>query len=108
MGERATRDTAFERCVLPEIEVLLSVAHSLTRNHAEAEDLVQDTLVRAYRAIAGFDGQYPAPGCSRSCATRTSTAIGVAALSYSVTRTWPPSGGPSRRAATAPMRSSTT
>lgn len=59
MRERATGDTAFERCVLPEIEVLLSVAHSLTRNHAEAEDLVQDILVHAYRAIAGFDGRYP-------------------------------------------------
>jgi len=39
--------------------VLLRVAHSLTRNHAEAEDLVQDTLLRAYRGIAGFDGRHP-------------------------------------------------
>ena len=45
--------------MLPEIEVLLRVANSLTRNHAEAEDLVQDTLLRAYRAIDGFDGRYP-------------------------------------------------
>jgi RNA polymerase sigma-70 factor (ECF subfamily) len=50
---------AFERYVLPEIEVLLRVANSLTRNHAEAEDLVQDTLLRAYRAIGGFDGRFP-------------------------------------------------
>jgi RNA polymerase sigma-70 factor (ECF subfamily) len=55
----ATDDTAFERYVLPEIEVLLRVAHSLTRNHAEAEDLVQDTLLRAYRGIGGFDGRHP-------------------------------------------------
>jgi RNA polymerase sigma-70 factor (ECF subfamily) len=55
----ATDDTAFERYVLPEIEVLLRVAHSLTRNHAEAEDLVQDTLLRAYRGIDGFDGRHP-------------------------------------------------
>lgn len=54
-----TDDEAFERHVLPEIEVLLRVARSLTRNHAEAEDLVQDTLVRAYRGIGGFDGRYP-------------------------------------------------
>ena len=59
MGQPATDDTAFERYVLPEIEVLLRVAHSLTRNHAEAEDLVQDTLLRAYRGIAGFDGRHP-------------------------------------------------
>jgi len=59
VGQPATDDTAFERYVLPEIEVLLRVAHSLTRNHAEAEDLVQDTLLRAYRGIAGFDGRHP-------------------------------------------------
>ena len=59
MGQPATDDTAFGRYVLPEIEVLLRVAHSLTRNHAEAEDLVQDTLLRAYRGITGFDGRHP-------------------------------------------------
>jgi len=57
--EPAADDTAFEQYVLPEIEVLLRVAHSLTRDHAEAEDLVQDTLLRAYRGIAGFDGRHP-------------------------------------------------
>lgn len=45
--------------MLPEIEVLLRVAYSLSRKHAEAEDLVQDTLLRAYRGIAGFDGRHP-------------------------------------------------
>ncbi len=54
-----TDEEAFERHVLPEIEVLLRVAQSLTRNHAEAEDLVQDTLIRAYRGIGGFDGRHP-------------------------------------------------
>jgi RNA polymerase sigma-70 factor (ECF subfamily) len=54
----AADDTAFEQYVLPEIEVLLRVANSLTHNHAEAEDLVQDTLLRAYRGISGFDGRY--------------------------------------------------
>jgi RNA polymerase sigma-70 factor, ECF subfamily len=52
-------DTAFERYVLPEIEVLVRVAESLTRNDADAEDLVQDTLIRAHRGIAGFDGRHP-------------------------------------------------
>ena len=59
MGEPSSSATAFERYVLPETEVLLRVANSLTRNYAEAEDLVQDTLIRAYRGIDGFDGQYP-------------------------------------------------
>jgi RNA polymerase sigma-70 factor (ECF subfamily) len=49
----------FARYVLPEIEVLLKVARTLTHDAADAEDLVQDTLVRAYRAIEGFDGAHP-------------------------------------------------
>lgn len=59
MGQSLTDDAAFEKYVLPEIEVLLRVANSLTHNHAEAEDLVQDTLIRAYRGIGGFDGRHP-------------------------------------------------
>ncbi len=59
MNDALTGDAAFERYVLPEVEVLLRVARSLTRNHADAEDLVQDTLIRAYKAIDRFDGRHP-------------------------------------------------
>ncbi len=52
-------DEAFSRYVLPEMEVMVRVAMSLTGNVADAEDLVQDSLLRAYRAIGGFDGRYP-------------------------------------------------
>lgn len=52
-------DQAFERYVVPELDVLLRVAMSLTRNRSDAEDLVQDTLVRAYGAVERFDGRYP-------------------------------------------------
>ena len=52
-------DAAFEQYVLPEVEVMLRVARSLTRSHADAEDLVQDTLIRAYKAIERFDGRHP-------------------------------------------------
>jgi RNA polymerase sigma-70 factor (ECF subfamily) len=55
----ATADDAFQQWVVPEIEVMLRVANSLTRDTGEAEDLVQDALIRAYRAIEGFDGRYP-------------------------------------------------
>ncbi|MGH9245182.1 MAG: RNA polymerase sigma factor [Acidimicrobiales bacterium] len=54
-----TPEERFATYVLPEIEVLLRVARTLTPHHADAEDLVQDTLVRAYRAIEGFDGAHP-------------------------------------------------
>lgn len=50
---------AFERWVVPEIPVLYRVALSLTGQKADAEDLVQDTLVRAFRAADRFDGAYP-------------------------------------------------
>ncbi len=50
---------AFERFVVPELPVLLRAARALTRHDAEAEDLVQDTLLRAYRSIDRFDGRYP-------------------------------------------------
>lgn len=37
--------------MLPEIEVLLRVARSLTGKAEDAEDLVQETLRRAFRAM---------------------------------------------------------
>ena len=43
----------------PELDILFRVAMRLTRNQHDAEDLVQDTLVRAYRALDRFDGRYP-------------------------------------------------
>jgi RNA polymerase sigma-70 factor, ECF subfamily len=52
-------DTRFREQVLPELDVLLRVARRLTRDASEAEDLLQDTLVRAYRGFARFDGRHP-------------------------------------------------
>ena len=50
---------AFRSYVQPEIEVMLRVAQSLTGNTADAEDLTQESLIRAYRAVARFDGRHP-------------------------------------------------
>jgi RNA polymerase sigma-70 factor, ECF subfamily len=52
-------EAAFAQYVLPEIEVLYRVARSITRHDADAEDLVQDTMLRAFRAIGRFDGRHP-------------------------------------------------
>lgn len=56
---RNDAELAFERFVLPEIEVLYRVAMSLTRHKADAEDLVQDTMLMAFRSVHGFDGRHP-------------------------------------------------
>jgi RNA polymerase sigma-70 factor, ECF subfamily len=58
-GGQGGPKAAFQEHVVPEIEVLYRVALSITGSHADAEDLVQDTLLRAYRAIERFDGRYP-------------------------------------------------
>ncbi len=56
---RELRAALFRRFVEPEIDVLLRVAQTLTGSWADAEDLVQETLIRAYRGIDGFDGAHP-------------------------------------------------
>jgi RNA polymerase sigma-70 factor (ECF subfamily) len=44
----------FERDVLPLLPSLYGAALRMTRNPADAEDLVQDTYLRAFRGFAGF------------------------------------------------------
>ena len=56
--DREQKET-FDRYVVPEIEVLHRVARSITHTTTDAEDLVQDTMLRAYRAIGRFDGRHP-------------------------------------------------
>lgn len=56
-GTEQTR--AFREFVEPEIEVMLRIARSLTGNTPDAEDLVQESLIRAYRAVDRFDGRFP-------------------------------------------------
>lgn len=58
LDDRA-RKQRFDEVVLPQLDVMYRVALSLTRNHADAEDVVQEALLRAYRAIDRFDGRYP-------------------------------------------------
>jgi RNA polymerase sigma-70 factor (ECF subfamily) len=57
----------FEREVLPLLPNLYGGALRLTRNQQEAEDLVQETYLRAFRGFAGFqEGTNRAPGCTGS------------------------------------------
>jgi RNA polymerase sigma-70 factor (ECF subfamily) len=58
MAQTAQDDPAlrerFERDVLPLLPSLYGAALRLTRNPSDAEDLVQETYLRAYRGFAGF------------------------------------------------------
>lgn len=53
------QDQRFREQVLPELDVLYRVALRLTRSPQQAEDLVQDTLERAFAAFHRFDGRHP-------------------------------------------------
>ena len=46
--------TDFEREALPHVQALYAAAVRMTRNEKDAEDLVQDTLLRAYRFFDTF------------------------------------------------------
>jgi RNA polymerase sigma-70 factor, ECF subfamily len=51
---RDTRNAGFEQLALPLLPSLYNHASWLTRNHAEAEDLVQETFSKALRAFDSF------------------------------------------------------
>ena len=54
-----SRPEAFRLFVEPEIPILLRVARSLTGSSSDAEDLVQETLIKAFGALDNFDGANP-------------------------------------------------
>jgi RNA polymerase sigma-70 factor (ECF subfamily) len=45
----------FEQIALPHLDVMYGVAYRLTRNAGDAEDLVQDAMLRAYRFWHTFE-----------------------------------------------------
>ena len=51
----AERDAQFARVALPLLPVVARVAQALTRDAVDAEDLVQDTFLKAYRHWHTFD-----------------------------------------------------
>lgn len=53
------RNRRFEQLIMPEIAFLARTARSMSGSEADAEDLAQDTLVKALAAMGTFDGRYP-------------------------------------------------
>ncbi len=53
------RHEHFAAVIEPELPLLLRVARSLTPSTQDAEDLVQDTVIRAYRNLDRFDDRHP-------------------------------------------------
>ena len=52
--ERASLDRRFEQEAMPLLPGMYSAAFRLTRNAADAEDLLQETFLRAYRGFRQF------------------------------------------------------
>lgn len=59
VADRDDRRRRFEELIVPEIGFLARVARSMSRSSAEADDLAQDTLLKAFKAMDRFDGRYP-------------------------------------------------
>lgn len=51
----------FEALALPHLDAAYSLARWLTRSSAEADDVVQDAMLRAFRAFDGFRGESVRP-----------------------------------------------
>lgn len=49
----------FEELIVPEMPFLARIARTMSHSQAEADDLAQETLIKAFRAIDNFDGAYP-------------------------------------------------
>jgi RNA polymerase sigma-70 factor (ECF subfamily) len=54
-GEQARR-TRFEAAALPHLDSAYNLARWITRNEDDAQDVVQDSYLRAYRFFDGFRG----------------------------------------------------
>ncbi len=50
-----TDENSFEELALPHVDLLYRVARRLTRHDHEAEDIVQETFFKAYRAFGRFE-----------------------------------------------------
>lgn len=54
--QEQSKDTRFEQFVLPHLGAAYNLARWLTSNDTDAEDIVQEAYLRAYKFFGGFHG----------------------------------------------------
>jgi RNA polymerase sigma-70 factor (ECF subfamily) len=54
-----TRTNRFERTIMPHMDAAYNLARWLTRNDSDAQDVVQDAYLRAFRYFDSFQGENP-------------------------------------------------
>ena len=55
-SSEGARSASFEQAILPHLQTAHRLAHSLTRRDSDAEDLVQESCLRAFKSFHSFNG----------------------------------------------------
>jgi RNA polymerase sigma-70 factor, ECF subfamily len=58
MADDQRKARRFEQIIMPHLDSAYNLARWLTRNDADAQDVVQEACLRAFKYFDGFDGDY--------------------------------------------------